>query len=321
MLYFMLGDYMDWYFIVLIILVSLLFLVLLISFVCFMMAFFSRNKKNKTNKIIIPNNDFYNGYREEIIQDIKDVRKYNYTEYSIISFDGLKLYGRYFEKVKGAPIELMFHGYRGSSERDLSTGVKRAFLCNRNVFLVDQRGSGKSQGHVISFGINERKDCVAWVDFLTKKFGMDQKIILTGVSMGAATVLMSSTMNLPNNVIGVLADCGYSSPSEIIKKVVKEMKLPVKVFYPFIKLGARIFGKFNLEQTSPYECVQKATLPIIFFHGDKDSFVPHEMSKKLYEACTSEKKLVLIKDADHGTSYLKDPDLYIKELNDFFKNK
>lgn len=312
---------MEWYHIILIVVISALVLVLLTSYICFRMAFYSKNKPlTEKDYYKLPNDPTFKTFEKEILNDITEVMKYPFKEYRIKSFDGLTLYARYFEYDPNAPMEIMFHGYRGNSTRDLSTGVKRAFRCKRNALLVDQRASGKSDGHVITFGIKERLDCLEWAKFVSKEFGENKKIIITGISMGAATVLMASSLDLPKNVIGVLADCGYNKPGDIIKKVIIDMKLPPKVFYPFIKLGARLYGNFNIEETSPYECVQKAKLPIIFFHGGKDSLVPCDMSIKLYNSCASEKKLVTIENAEHGISYLTDPEKYVDELNKFFIN-
>lgn len=284
------------------------------------MTFYSKNKKYPiTDDIYLPDDPIFNEFRCEIIEDIKTVRGYTREEYIIKSHDGLYLSGKYYEYKKGAPLEIMFHGYRGNSERDMSTGVLRAFKCERNALIVDHRASGNSSGHIITFGIKERLDCLSWLNFAIEKFGEDTQIILTGISMGAATVLLTSDEDLPKNVKGILADCGYTSPKEIIKKVVKEMKLPVKLFYPIIKFSARLFGKFNLEEKTPLEAVKNAKVPIFFVHGDKDGFVPTSMSKEMYDACTSKKTLVLIKDALHGTSYMKDSTTYIDELNKFFK--
>ena len=309
---------MEWYFIVLIFFIVLILLALITSFICYMMTFYSKNKESTSDEIVLPNQPIYQLFKDDIIKDITDVRKLKYEEFSIKSFDDLTLYGKYFECIKGAPIEIMFHGYKGSGERDLSTGVKRAFKCNRNALIVDQRASGKSEGHTISFGINERHDCLSWTNFVVNHFGNDVKIILTGISMGAATVLLASSMDLPKNVVGILADCGYDNASDMIKKVIKEMRLPPKLCYPLVKLGAKIFGHFNIEETSPYEAVKNSKVPIIFIHGDNDSLVPYYMSEKLYNICSSKKKLVKISNADHGVSYLVDPDTYINELNNFF---
>lgn len=315
---------MQWYHyviivcIILVVLFSIFFLYIL-PLICYLKTFYSKNKPiNYDGDIVLPNEDVYNLYKETIIKDIKDVKKIKCEELSITSFDGLKLYGRYFEYEKGAPIEIMFHGYRGDATRDLSTGVKRAFLCKRNAILIDQRASGKSEGHTITFGVNERLDCLAWTKYISEKFGEDTKLIITGISMGAATVLMASCLNLPKNVIGVLADCPYNMPKDIIMKVVKDMKLPPKLVYPFIKRGARIFGNFDLEGASPIDAVTKTNLPIIFFHGTEDDYVPCHMSEKLFDACISKKQIVTIDGGRHGTSFLKDPKKYVDELNKFF---
>ena len=214
----------------------------------------------------------------------------------------------------------MFHGYRGSGERDLSTGIIRAKACGRNVLIVDQRAHGKSEGHTISFGIKERFDCLSWINFAIEEFGSDVKIILTGISMGAATVMMASNLSLPKNVIGILADCGYDSPRNIIKKYIYDMRLPGNLLIPFVKLGGLIFGHFNLDSTTALECVKESKVPIIFIHGECDTFVPCYMSTNLYNACTNKKHLVIIKNAEHGVSYLEDPETYVNELNNFFKN-
>lgn len=312
---------MEWYYIVLIVILSLLLIILLISYICYKMTFYSNNNPYKrTDEITIPKGSLYEDFKDVIVKDVMYARSFNPKEYEIISFDNLTLKAKYYEYKKGAPIEIMLHGYRGYGERDMSTGVRRAFECERNALVVDQRASGYSEGKIITFGVKECKDCLSWVDFVIKEFGNDVKIILTGVSMGAATVCNASGCNLPKNVVGVLADCGYNDPGDIIKKVIVDMHLPPKLLYPFIKLGARIFGHFNLEEMTPNEQVKKAQVPIIFYHGGKDELVPHHMSKKLYDACASRKKFVTIEEAKHGISYIVEPIKYVTELKEFFKD-
>ena len=199
----------------------------------------------------------------------------------------------------------------------VSGGVERAFDVGHNALLIDHRASGLSDGHVITFGIKERDDCLRWIDFVIKQFGKDVEIILTGISMGAATVLMVSNENLPNNVKYILADCGYTSPKEIIYKVILDMKLPPKLVFPIIKLSARIFGGFNIDMYSAIESVKSTKLPIIFYHGTNDNFVPHYMSETLYNACISHKKLVLVDNAGHGLSYPVEKEKYISALVEF----
>ena len=149
-------------------------------------------------------------------------------------------------------------------------------------------------------------------------FGSDVKIILTGISMGAATVLMAGAEELPPNVIGILADCGYTSARKMMEVVIGKMGLPPKLCYPFVRLGARIFGHFDPDETSPLEAVKKCKLPVIFFHGEADDFVPCYMSRANFEACASRKRIVTIPGAGHGLSYAIDPDGYVEELYAFF---
>ncbi len=309
---------MDVLFWILIILALATLFVLLVSLICFFKVFYSFNKKLlKDDEYDIPPGEEYLEYKDKMIQWQKETKGLPTQSFSITSFDGLKLCGKYYEYTPNTPIELMFHGYKGSAERDLGGGVQRCFALGRSALLVDQRGAGRSKGRVITFGIKESKDCLKWVDFMVEHFGKDVKIILTGISMGAATVLMAAGRKLPENVVGVLADCGYTSAKDIIEKIITDMKLPKKLLYPFIKLGARIYGGFNLEEDSPIEAVTHCQVPAIFFHGDKDGFVPFEMSVANHNACSSPKKLVLVQGADHGLSFPANESAYLKELDEF----
>ena len=191
-------------------LLFLVLLCLLVSLVCFVKVFYSKTRKPLgKDEYDIPEGEIYEKFRGDIIDWIKMTRGMKSEAVEIKSHDGLTLRGRYYECKKGAPVELLFHGYRGYSERDLSGGVERCFALERNALLIDQRASGTSDGHVISFGINESLDCVRWAEFAAEHFGKETPIILTGVSMGAATVVMASAEKLPENVMCVLADCGY----------------------------------------------------------------------------------------------------------------
>lgn len=296
-----------------------LLVVLLIAYICYRMAFYApRKNRPDPNVIDIPEGEIYEPFRPKMENWARQTRAMTHEDLQITSFDGLKLTGKFYEYAPGAPIELMFHGYRGNAERDLSGGVQRSFRVGRSALLPDQRCSGNSDGQTITFGVNEHRDCLAWVDFTIRHFGPDVKIILTGISMGAATVLMAAGKPLPKNVIGVLADCGYSSAEAIIKKVIRQMKLPEKLAYPFVKLGALLYGGFDLEETSPMEAMKTCRVPVIFFHGEDDDFVPCDMSRQLYEACSSRKMLVTIPGAGHGLSYAVEPERYIESLLEFF---
>ena len=310
---------MTWLWILLGVLGFLVVAVLVISYICYRITFYAPKRKPlKENEFELPEGEIYEAWREPMIKWAKEVRAMPYEEFSITSFDGLQLYAKFYEYAPGAPIELMFHGYRGSAERDLNGGVQRCRKLGRSTFLVDQRCSGKSQGSTITFGINEHRDCLDWIDFMVKHFGPDVKILLTGISMGASTVLMAAGKPLPPQVIGVLADCGFSDAGSIIRDVAKKMGLPVKLAYPFVKLGAKLYGHFDLEETSALEAMKSCSVPVLFIHGENDDFVPCQMSRDNYEACQSRKLLLTVPGAGHGLAYPVAPQQYLTALRNFF---
>lgn len=209
------------------VLASLALLVLAVSLGCFLKVFYSpRRRPVREDEYPVPKGKIYDVHREQMVAWIKEIRAMERREVCITSFDGLRLHGTYYEYRKGAPIEIMFHGYRGTAERDLCGGVHRCFALGHSALIVDHRAAGGSEGHVITFGERERLDCLSWINFTVSEIDPDAGIILTGISMGAATVMLAASMELPENVVGVLADCGYTSTRAIVKKVIRDMHLP-----------------------------------------------------------------------------------------------
>ena len=298
---------------------ALLAAIIIIAYICYRMAFYAPPRKPRDPEAFdLPEGEVYEPFREIMMDFAREARKIPFQQFEIRSFDGLRLTAKFYEYAPGAPMELMFHGYRGNAERDLSGGVQRCFQVGRSAFVVDQRCCGDSDGHTITFGVNEHRDCLSWVDFMVDHFGPDVKIVLTGISMGASTVLMAAGKPLPQNVIGVLADCGFSSAKEIIQVVIGQMGLPKKISYPFVKLGAFLFGHFDLEEYTPMEALKTCSLPVIFYHGETDDFVPCDMSRNMYDAYQGKKALITIPNAGHGLSYPVDQERYIQTLRDFF---
>ena len=292
---------------------------LLPCFICYRMAFYAPPRKPKPEGFIdLPPGKVYEPLYPRMTQWVLQARDLCPKHFQITSFDGLQLYASYYEYAPGAPMEIMFHGYRGNAERDLPGGVQRSFACGRSALVVDQRCAGRSEGKTITFGIRERRDCLSWVDFAVAQFGPGVKIILTGISMGAATVLMAAGEELPENVIGILADCGYSTPKAIIQKVIEDMKLPPRLCWPFVKWGAKIFGGFDPEETSPLDAMKRCKKDVIFFHGENDGFVPCYMSREVFDACPTRKCIRTVPGADHGLSYPVDMEGYLTALRDFF---
>jgi fermentation-respiration switch protein FrsA (DUF1100 family) len=295
----------------------------LTAYICFFQVFYATDKQKRGSgeEYPIPEGEIYEGYRGQITEWVKMVRALPYREVSIVSHDGLTLRGRYFEHSPGAPVEILMHGYRGCAERDMSGGVARCFALGHSALLIDHRASGRSDGHVITFGVLESRDCEAWARFLVRELGEDVRIIISGVSMGAATAMIAAGEPLPRQVVGALADCGYSTARDIIKKVIAERGYPVEIVYFFARLGGRIFGRFDVEERSPMQSMAHCRIPVIFLHGDADDFVPADMSRECYDACSAERKrLVTIEGAGHGLAFPVDEQRYLAEVGSFFEN-
>lgn len=232
-----------------------------------------------------------------------------YEEVNITAQDGTHLCGKLYMLDPSKPFAMMMHGYKSVALVDFCGGYEMVDELGYNKLIIDQRAHGKSGGHTITFGIRESDDCLSWVKYLTDRFGKDIKIALIGVSMGAATVTMATGRAMPPEVKCVIADCGYSSPKEIIIKVMRDRHIPASM-YLFAKTGARIFGGFSVEEYSSAEAVRHSATPILFIHGEADSFVPCDMSRELYAACISQKRLLTVEGAEHAVSAVVDAKAY-----------
>jgi len=305
---------MVWFWISLIVLA----LILAGAFVCFYLAFYSptRSAEKMEAQRLIPGK-LYEPYHADFERWYQEAQTLPQEKWSVVTPDGLTLRGKYYPLSPDAPLEILFHGYRGFSDRDMSGAVQRCFSVGHSALLVDQRAGGYSDGHIITFGLRESEDVALWACEAVRRLGEDVTIYVGGVSMGATTVLMASAKELPPQVRGVLADCGYTNARDIIKKVIRQMKLPAAPLYPLVRLGALIFGGFDPNEADATKAVQKSRLPILFYHGDTDDFVPCEMSRINYDACASPKRMVVISGAGHGLCYPVDPDGYVAALKEF----
>ena len=281
---------------------------------------FGRTKKNDDFESEILKGKQYEPYQEAISNGIEKARKLSFQRIFIEARDGITLAGKYYHFKDKAPLILFFHGYHGTALRDGNGILLYAQKAGYNALLVDQRGHGKSSGKAITFGIKERYDCMDWIRYANRRFGDETPIVLAGISMGASTVLMAADLGLPVNVKGIMADCPYSAPKEILRDVMKQLKLPVNVTYTAVKLGGKIFGRFDIEEHSVIESMENCYVPVLFIHGGEDHFVPCKMSEECFEACASlDKKRIVVPGAAHGMSFCVDGALYEKEMEEFLK--
>ena len=292
--------------------------VVLLSFWSYMKAFYNKQGR-KRDASVLPKRGPYEAVKDKVKPLIEEMENIQWEEVFIYSRDGLRLFGKYNHVSDGAPLHIQFHGYKGSAYRDFCGGNKLARDMGHNTLVVDQRAHGKSEGHTISFGIKERFDCLDWIEYVNGRFGENTDIIISGLSMGASTVLMAANEPLPQNVRAIIADCPYSSPADIIMKVCADIGLPPKPSIPFAYLGAKLFGGFDLYECDAVSGAEKSKIPILIIHGEGDDFVPPEMSLKIAHANPQMVKYVTFPEAGHGLSYMKDEERYVAEVSDFIK--
>ena len=287
------------------------------TFICYLLTF-TVPQKYKGDPHVLPDGDEYDALRQRANDLIDAALHLPCEQVWITAHDGVKLRGRMFTVREGAPVQILFHGYRSHAVRDLSGGLQLALESGCNALLVDQRAHGDSKGHSLAFGVLERFDALAWVEYVNATYGTDTPIILTGISMGAATVTMAAALPLPPNVVGIIADCGYTSPKAIICKVIKQLHLPAFIYH-CIRLSGRIYGGFDVEDATSEQAVRQTDIPILFIHGENDNFVPCDMSRTLYAQCVSQKTLFTVPTAGHGLSYLYDTNGYTEAVQTFLQ--
>ena len=300
----------------LIILSSLVLLLLLGGFYAYHQAFY-RGGSKKNVKEYFDKNETFQSSLEQIKLMIADIDSCHSEDVYIKSYDGTLLYAQYFHLGDNFPVQILMHGYKGNAKRDMCGGHMLARQLKHNILLIHQRGCGKSGGKTISFGVKERLDALCWARYVTDRFG-NVPIFLVGVSLGGAVALMATDTDLPKNVVGVIADCPYSSPKDIIAKVCTDRGMP-KLIYPIVTLGALVFGRFNPNKEGAVKSVKNSRVPILILHGEKDGFVPVSMAWEIYESATCQKQIFIFENADHGTCYMSDPERYEHAVADFIK--
>ena len=254
----------------------------------------------------------------------------DHRDISQMSFDNLKLHATFFpaleeyvDKTEMAAGKkkavICFHGYTSKGMSDY-IGLSDYYLKRGYAMLLpDARAHGESEGEYIGFGCLDRKDALVWIHWLIQEVGEDVEIVLHGTSMGGATVLMTSGLELPAQVKGIVSDCGFTSPKEVFTHVLNSMyHLPA---FPVIQ-GADIMNKklagYGMDECNAKREVAHAKVPILFIHGSNDTFVPTHMCNEIYDCCASPKKKLIVEGAAHAESYYKDTEKYEQALNEFF---
>ena len=289
------------FFIALIVLLALFTVYWIVIFFVFRYAF-ARNGA-KPPKMNVPKqfHDYLKAGREILESTQKE-------EVTIISGDGLKLVGEVTVGTTDKTI-VLFHGYR-SGINDFAGAYKVYLRAGCNIVSVYHRAHGKSEGKYITFGVKESEDCVLWAEYASNRFGGE--VFLGGISMGASSVLACADKTLPKNVKGLIVDCPFSSPEDIIAEVGRKgFRVPrfiMPIILSSLDFYCKILGKFSMKNSGAIHALKNATVPVIITHGKEDGFVPCSMSRKMKEVCSSPCYLYEVEGADHGLAYLYDED-------------
>ena len=233
------------------------------------------------------------------------------------SADGLKLSG---EAVVTDPASHLWvitvHGYR-SNHASMSVVASYYGLKGWNALLPDLRGCGDSEGDYIGMGWPDRKDMLQWIDWIIAR-DQNAEIVLHGISMGGATVMMTAGEALPGNVKAVVEDCGYTSVWDIFADEMDYLfHLPA---FPLLNIASGISSLragYSFSEASALQQIAKAQVPVLFIHGSEDNFVHTDMVYRVYDACPTEKQLLVVDGAGHGNSSNHAPDVYFETVFTF----
>lgn len=243
----------------------------------------------------------------------------SFEQWQIESFDGMNLTGYFLEAKEPADKTVVFaHGYLGRARDMALFGEYYYEDLGYNVFTADSRGHGRSEGEYIGFGWHDRLDYVKWIDYIIEELGDETEIVLHGVSMGAATVLMTIGEDLPDNVKLAVADSPYSDVYDLFEYQLERMfNLPGFPILPAMSFAANIKAGYHLKEASALNQVKNTEIPVLYIHGAEDTFVPAKMTKTLHENTKSESEVFFVQGASHGESIVIDRDGYINTLNQF----
>jgi len=247
------------------------------------------------------------------------LKAHNAQDVYVESKDGLKLHGYWIPVENARGTILLAHGYRSTILVDFGLAFAFYHALGMNILVPHQRAHAASEGKFITFGVKESEDMQCWIQYHNQHFG-EYQLILSGLSMGASTVLYLADKELPPNVKCVIADCGFTSPKEILDVVFRSVvHLPSGPFLWVADLFSRLFCNFALKQMDTREVLKHAKLPVMLVHGTTDDFVPCYMTQQAYDACVGPKELLLVEGAGHGTSFLVDKQLYTQTVIAFLE--
>ncbi len=258
-------------------------------------------------------------FMDEMVEASKQLENCENETVRIEGFDSVMLTGHWRPCPNAKRVIIAMHGWRSTWSRDFGIIADFWYKNGCSVLYAQQRGQGESDGDYMGFGMLERYDCREWIRWVNEYTGGSLPVYLGGVSMGATTVLMTADMELPENVKGIVADCGFTSPYAIWKHVVESnLHMPYAIYQSAANDLCKKKIHVGSKDYSATEALKDCKVPVLFIHGTDDSFVPVRMTYENYKACASPKRLFVVPGAEHGMSYYMDKVGYEKCLKEFW---
>lgn len=290
------------------ILVVVLIIIIFLSYMLYNYALNTKSSKrgifNRSKKSELRKEDLW-------IENFK-----NKKSIYINSFDNLKLHAYEIEQNKNSKWAITVHGYMTKAEY-MSSIAYKYYKLGYNLIMPDLRGHGKSSGDYVGMGWHDRLDIIKWIEYILSK-DKDAKILLHGISMGAATVMMVSGEDLPQNVRVIIEDCGYTSVKDQLSyKLYNMFKLPSFPIINICSIIAKLKANYFISEASSINQIKKSNTPIFFIHGAKDRFVPFYMLDELYEAYNGPKDKLIVNDAGHARCEKVNSNLYWNRVTKF----
>ncbi len=227
----------------------------------------------------------------------KDVKK---QSVKILSDDGLSLNAGYFAQPESHRWAIVVHGYRGRHDHMISY-AQRYYDAGYQVLAPDLRACGESEGDYVGMGWPDHLDMLRWMDWILAN-DPEAQIVMHGVSMGAATVMMTSGESVPEQLVAFVEDCGYTSVWDIFaSELGLRFHLPTFPLLNSASVLAKLEANYSFSEASSLNQIRNCDKPMLFIHGDQDNFVPFEMEQVLYDAKPGDnKQLVAVQGAGHG---------------------
>lgn len=263
---------------ILILIILLVIIYFAIGFYVFKSAFSPQRDPDWSSKENLEKTS-WKSFSETVPKAVKWLEENRAVDVKIKSFDGHTLAGKWVAHPEARGTVLVVHGYHSSYVTDFGQIFPLYKKFGLNILMMRQRAHDGSEGKYISFGTNEHRDLLKWIDFHNKRLG-ELPMFISGMSMGASTVMYALGEELPGNVFGASVDSGFTSPREIISKVIKDrIGFSLDFVLPAVNFWCKMLGKFDMNECDSRRSLARAKIPVIMIHGEADDFVPCEMTR------------------------------------------